>query len=153
MRRLRGAISSLIGGGGARSCTDDVSCGTLCNQVGMWRRHLLDCFTPDPEPRVPDLCAHALCEEEFLAVQGLEACAPATDEGKSFCEQTAQCPESGPPIILGREGLAAATVAAALWPDGNGPHADRSRKVVAILSGGNVSPKTLAELEQTASRT
>jgi threonine dehydratase len=46
----------------------------------------------------------------------------------------------------------AATVAAALWP-GNGPHADRSQKVVAVLSGGNVSPKTLAELEQTASRT
>jgi threonine dehydratase len=40
----------------------------------------------------------------------------------------------------------AATVAAALWPDGAGPHADRSKKVVAILSGGNVAPETLVQL-------
>ena len=42
----------------------------------------------------------------------------------------------------------AAAVAAVLWPDGDGPHTDRSLKVVAILSGGNVAPETLAGLAQ-----
>ena len=42
----------------------------------------------------------------------------------------------------------AATVAAVLWPDDGGLLADRSKKVVAILSGGNVAPETLAELGQ-----
>jgi threonine dehydratase len=42
----------------------------------------------------------------------------------------------------------AATAAAVLWPDGNGPHTDRSKKVVAILSGGNVAPETLVELSR-----
>ena len=41
----------------------------------------------------------------------------------------------------------AATVAAVLWPGIGGPLIDRSKKVVAILSGGNVAPKTLAELD------
>jgi threonine dehydratase len=40
----------------------------------------------------------------------------------------------------------AATVAAVLWPAADSPLADKSRKVVAILSGGNVAPSTLAEL-------
>jgi threonine dehydratase len=40
----------------------------------------------------------------------------------------------------------AATVAAVLWPGRDSPLADRSKKVVAILSGGNVSPATLAAL-------
>ena len=40
----------------------------------------------------------------------------------------------------------AATVAAALWPEPNALLADRSKKVVAILSGGNVAPETLVEL-------
>jgi threonine dehydratase len=40
----------------------------------------------------------------------------------------------------------AASVGAALWPGADGPLADRSQKVVAILSGGNVAPATLAEL-------
>jgi threonine dehydratase len=40
----------------------------------------------------------------------------------------------------------AATVAAVLWPRPDGPLADRSKKVVAILSGGNVSPATLADM-------
>jgi threonine dehydratase len=40
----------------------------------------------------------------------------------------------------------AATVAAALWPESNTLLADRSKKVVAILSGGNVAPETLVEL-------
>jgi threonine dehydratase len=40
----------------------------------------------------------------------------------------------------------AATVAATLWPAHDSPLADRSGKVVAILSGGNVAPATLAEL-------
>ena len=42
----------------------------------------------------------------------------------------------------------AATVAAALWPGEGSPLADRTKKVVAILSGGNVSPETLASLER-----
>jgi threonine dehydratase len=41
----------------------------------------------------------------------------------------------------------AATVAAVLWPGEDSPLADTSKKVVAILSGGNVSPETLAKLE------
>ncbi len=40
----------------------------------------------------------------------------------------------------------AATVAAVLWPADDGPLADRSKKIVAVLSGGNVAPETLAEL-------
>jgi threonine dehydratase len=40
----------------------------------------------------------------------------------------------------------AATVAAVLWPGAGSPLADRSRQVVAILSGGNVSPETLSKL-------
>jgi threonine dehydratase len=40
----------------------------------------------------------------------------------------------------------AAAVAAVLWPSGGSPLADRSKKVVAILSGGNVAPETLVEL-------
>jgi threonine dehydratase len=40
----------------------------------------------------------------------------------------------------------AATVAAVRWPAEGSPLADRSIKVVAILSGGNVAPSTLAEL-------
>jgi threonine dehydratase len=40
----------------------------------------------------------------------------------------------------------AATVAAVLWPAEGSPLADRSIKIVAILSGGNISPSTLAEL-------
>jgi threonine dehydratase len=40
----------------------------------------------------------------------------------------------------------AASVAAVLWPDAGSPLSDRSKKVVAILSGGNVAPATLAEL-------
>ncbi len=41
----------------------------------------------------------------------------------------------------------AATVAATLWPSSDSPLADTSKKVVAILSGGNVSPQTIAGLE------
>jgi threonine dehydratase len=44
----------------------------------------------------------------------------------------------------------AATVAAVLWAGPDSPLADRSRKVVAILSGGNVSPATLAALASEA---
>jgi threonine dehydratase len=40
----------------------------------------------------------------------------------------------------------AATVAAVLWPAKGSPLADPSIKIVAILSGGNVAPSTLAEL-------
>ena len=40
----------------------------------------------------------------------------------------------------------AATVAAVLWPKAGGPLEDRSQKIVAILSGGNVAPDTLAQL-------
>lgn len=40
----------------------------------------------------------------------------------------------------------AASVAAVLWPGAESPLADRSKKTVAILSGGNVAPATLAEL-------
>ena len=40
----------------------------------------------------------------------------------------------------------AAAVAAVLWPDEGSPLADRTKKVVAILSGGNVAPETLAQL-------
>jgi threonine dehydratase len=40
----------------------------------------------------------------------------------------------------------AATVAAVLWPAAGSPLADKSKKVVAILSGGNVAPETLAAL-------
>jgi threonine dehydratase len=42
----------------------------------------------------------------------------------------------------------AATVAATLWPGPDSLLADRSAKVVAILSGGNVAPETLACLAQ-----
>lgn len=42
----------------------------------------------------------------------------------------------------------AASVAAVLSPDATGPLADRTRKVVAILSGGNVSPEALAGLAE-----
>ena len=41
----------------------------------------------------------------------------------------------------------AATVAAVLWPSDDSPLADKSKKVVAILSGGNVAPETLASLQ------
>ena len=40
----------------------------------------------------------------------------------------------------------AASVAAVLWPEEASPLADRDRKVVAILSGGNVAPQSLAAL-------
>ena len=40
----------------------------------------------------------------------------------------------------------AATVAAVLWPSEGSPLVDRTRKTVAILSGGNVAPETLAAL-------
>ena len=42
----------------------------------------------------------------------------------------------------------AATVAAVLWPAADSPLADKSAKVVAILSGGNVAPSTLAALAE-----
>ena len=42
----------------------------------------------------------------------------------------------------------AASVAAVLWPEQGSPLADRGKKVVAILSGGNVAPQTLAALMQ-----
>lgn len=42
----------------------------------------------------------------------------------------------------------AATVAATLWPAPDSPLADTSKTVVAVLSGGNVSPETLAKLEE-----
>ena len=42
----------------------------------------------------------------------------------------------------------AATVAATLWPSAGSPLADKSAKVVAILSGGNVSAATLAALAE-----
>jgi threonine dehydratase len=45
----------------------------------------------------------------------------------------------------------AATVAAVLWPAADSPLADRSKRVVAILSGGNVAPETLAGLAATDS--
>ena len=38
----------------------------------------------------------------------------------------------------------AASVAAVLWPGDDGPLGDRKARVVAILSGGNVAPETLA---------
>jgi threonine dehydratase len=41
----------------------------------------------------------------------------------------------------------AATVAAVLWPEADGLLTDRSKKVVAILSGGNVAPETLLRLQ------
>ena len=42
----------------------------------------------------------------------------------------------------------AATVAATLWPAAGQILANKTLKVVAILSGGNVSPETLAGLEK-----
>jgi threonine dehydratase len=42
----------------------------------------------------------------------------------------------------------AASVAAVLWPDPDSPLADTSKRIVAILSGGNVAPETLAALGQ-----
>jgi threonine dehydratase len=42
----------------------------------------------------------------------------------------------------------AATVAATLWPSAGSPLADKTAKVVAILSGGNVSAATLAALAE-----
>jgi threonine dehydratase len=42
----------------------------------------------------------------------------------------------------------AASVAAVLWPDAGSPLADRTKRVVAILSGGNVGPETLVELAE-----
>ena len=42
----------------------------------------------------------------------------------------------------------AATVAAILWPDAGSPLADKSAKIVAILSGGNVSAAALAALSE-----
>lgn len=42
----------------------------------------------------------------------------------------------------------AASVAATLWPTPDSPLADKHQRVVAILSGGNVSPQTLVELER-----
>jgi len=42
----------------------------------------------------------------------------------------------------------AATVAATLWPSAGSPLADKSAKVVAILSGGNISAATLAALAE-----
>lgn len=42
----------------------------------------------------------------------------------------------------------AATVAATLWPAANSRLADKTRKVVAILSGGNVAAATLAALAE-----
>jgi threonine dehydratase len=44
----------------------------------------------------------------------------------------------------------AATVAALLWPKPGSLLADTTKRVVAILSGGNVGPETLAELESRA---
>jgi len=41
----------------------------------------------------------------------------------------------------------AASVAAALWPGAGSPLADPKARVVAILSGGNVAPATLADFE------
>ncbi len=41
----------------------------------------------------------------------------------------------------------AATTAAVLWPKADSLLADKTQTVVAILSGGNVSPRTLEELE------
>lgn len=46
----------------------------------------------------------------------------------------------------------AATTAAILWPDPNGPLASPKGKVVAIVSGGNVAPATIVLLSQTAAR-
>ena len=40
----------------------------------------------------------------------------------------------------------AATVAAVLWPGEGSPPTDRTKRVVAVLSGGNVAPETLAAL-------
>lgn len=40
----------------------------------------------------------------------------------------------------------AASVAAVLWPEAGSPLVDTSQRVVAILSGGNVAPETLAGL-------
>ena len=40
----------------------------------------------------------------------------------------------------------AASVAAVLWPDPNSLLADATKKIVAVLSGGNVAPETLAAL-------
>ena len=42
----------------------------------------------------------------------------------------------------------AATVAAVLWPSNESPLADPSKQIVAILSGGNVAPETLAALDR-----
>jgi threonine dehydratase len=47
----------------------------------------------------------------------------------------------------------AATVAAVLWAATNSPLADTSKKTVAILSGGNVAPDTLAALAGMAGTT
>jgi threonine dehydratase len=40
----------------------------------------------------------------------------------------------------------AASVAAVLWPEKDSPLEDKNAVVVAILSGGNVAPETLASL-------
>src|SRR5206468_3248939 len=42
----------------------------------------------------------------------------------------------------------AATVAGVMWPGDGSPLTDRSKKIVAILSGGNVAPETLAALDR-----
>ena len=47
----------------------------------------------------------------------------------------------------------AATVAATLWPTTDSLLADKSKTVVAILSGGNVAPETLASLANSTTDT
>jgi threonine dehydratase len=44
----------------------------------------------------------------------------------------------------------AASVAAVLWPDADGPLANPAAPVVAIVSGGNVSPATIMDVERLA---
>ncbi len=53
---------------------------------------------------------------------------------------------SEPRLVVEPSG--AASVAAVLWPDETSPLADRSRTVVAVLSGGNVAIETLGEIAQ-----
>jgi threonine dehydratase len=51
-------------------------------------------------------------------------------------------------VKLVAEPSGAAALAAVLWPQPDSPLADRTRKVVAIISGGNVAPETLVELRE-----
>ena len=134
-----------------KHCSDEQLIAHVDGELSRWqescvRKHLQRCWTcrtrlAEIEEQVRSLTA-AFGKQTFPGPQRVERARRRFRKSVEHYEDSLL----GAPLFCLLPGFAA-SVAATLWPSPGSLLGDRSAVVVAILSGGNVAPATLAELE------